>query len=165
MSDWGSIEKLRQDHELDSFDCGKEDLNRFLKRQAVTNPTNTFFFTTQLFYTDIQGSTSGIKTPLQRKPGKYMDVDSNSFVQTLIANTTYSAAYFFNLAQVQPSVTYLYDWEGAWLLQPSITFVRNQWKFRVEYNNLTGRFYAGPGGGIGTLKDKDNLTFRIDYLL
>ncbi|NOT57101.1 MAG: hypothetical protein HOP18_21075 [Deltaproteobacteria bacterium] len=129
------------------------------------NPTNTFFFTTQLFYTDIQGSTSGIKTPLQRKPGKYMDVDSNSFVQTLIANTTYSAAYFFNLAQVQPSVTYLYDWEGAWLLQPSITFVRNQWKFRVEYNNLTGRFYAGPGGGIGTLKDKDNLTFRIDYLL
>jgi hypothetical protein len=129
------------------------------------NPTNTFFFTTQIFYSDIQGSTSGIKIPLQRKPGKYMDVDSNSVVQTLIANTNYSAAYFFNLAQVQLSVTYLYDWEGAWLLQPSITFVRNQWKFRVEYNAIEGRFIAGLGGGIGTLKDKDNLTFRIDYLL
>ena len=34
MSDYGTIEKLRRQHELDSFDCGKEDLNRFLKRQA-----------------------------------------------------------------------------------------------------------------------------------
>lgn len=30
----GSIEKLRQDHELGDFDCGQEDLNRFLRRQA-----------------------------------------------------------------------------------------------------------------------------------
>ena len=34
MNEFGSIEKLRRDHVLDSFDCGKEDLNRFLKRQA-----------------------------------------------------------------------------------------------------------------------------------
>ena len=34
MSDYGSIEKLRGEHLLDHFDCGKEDLNRFLKRQA-----------------------------------------------------------------------------------------------------------------------------------
>lgn len=31
------IEKLRAEHELDSFDCGKEDLNRFLQRHALTN--------------------------------------------------------------------------------------------------------------------------------
>lgn len=37
MSDLGSIEKLRRDHVLDSFDCGKEDLTRFLKRQAWNN--------------------------------------------------------------------------------------------------------------------------------
>lgn len=36
MSDYGSgrIEKLKREHLLDSFDCGKEDLNRFLKRQG-----------------------------------------------------------------------------------------------------------------------------------
>jgi GNAT superfamily N-acetyltransferase len=34
VSAYGTIEKLRREHELDSFDCGKEDLNRFLKRQA-----------------------------------------------------------------------------------------------------------------------------------
>ncbi len=37
MSDFGSISKLRANHDLDAFDCGKEDLNRFLKRQALTN--------------------------------------------------------------------------------------------------------------------------------
>lgn len=31
------IEKLRAEHEIDSFDCGKEDLNRFLQRHALTN--------------------------------------------------------------------------------------------------------------------------------
>jgi len=30
----GTIEKLRADHELDTFDCGNEALNRFLKRHA-----------------------------------------------------------------------------------------------------------------------------------
>ncbi len=37
MSDYGVIEKLRREHVLDGFDCGKEDLNRFLKRQAWSN--------------------------------------------------------------------------------------------------------------------------------
>jgi len=34
MSDYGVIQKLKREHLLDSFDCGKEELNRFLKRQA-----------------------------------------------------------------------------------------------------------------------------------
>jgi GNAT superfamily N-acetyltransferase len=37
VSDLGAIEKLRREQILDSFDCGKEDLNRFLKRQAWNN--------------------------------------------------------------------------------------------------------------------------------
>ena len=38
MNDYGAIEKLRREHLLDSFDCGKEDLNRLLKRQAWSSP-------------------------------------------------------------------------------------------------------------------------------
>jgi GNAT superfamily N-acetyltransferase len=34
VSGYGVIEKLRREHSLDSFDCGKDELNRFLKRQA-----------------------------------------------------------------------------------------------------------------------------------
>jgi GNAT superfamily N-acetyltransferase len=32
-----AIEKLRSDHDLSQFDCGKEELNRFLKRFALAN--------------------------------------------------------------------------------------------------------------------------------
>lgn len=31
------VEKLRADHEVSAFDCGKEELNRFLKRFALSN--------------------------------------------------------------------------------------------------------------------------------
>lgn len=34
MSGYGTLEKLKREHLLDSFDCGKDSLNRFLKRQA-----------------------------------------------------------------------------------------------------------------------------------
>ncbi len=37
MSELGEIEKLRREHLLDRFDCGKEDLNRYLIRQAWNN--------------------------------------------------------------------------------------------------------------------------------
>jgi hypothetical protein len=129
------------------------------------NPANTFFFTGQLFFTSIQGGVGGIKIPLQKKPGVFMDVDRTSYVNTLTVNTLYSAAYFFNLSQLQPQMTFLYDWEGAWLLQPSLGFIRDPFRFRIEYNWLEGRFISSTGSGIGLFKDKDNLAFRIDYLL
>jgi GNAT superfamily N-acetyltransferase len=33
----GKIEKLRSNHEIEGFDCGKEALNRFLIRHALAN--------------------------------------------------------------------------------------------------------------------------------
>jgi GNAT superfamily N-acetyltransferase len=37
VSEHGSIEKLRREHVLESFDCGKEELNDFIKRRAWNN--------------------------------------------------------------------------------------------------------------------------------
>lgn len=37
MSAFRAIEKLRAAHDLDAFDCGKEPLNRFLKRHALAS--------------------------------------------------------------------------------------------------------------------------------
>ena len=37
MNALGPVEKLRADHELTAFDCGKEELNRFLQRFALAN--------------------------------------------------------------------------------------------------------------------------------
>lgn len=138
------------------------DHNQWLR---ALNPQNTFFISGQMFYSGIQGGVNGIKVPLQKKPGQFIDIDRNSFTNTLTINTLYSAGAFFNIAQVQPQMVFLYDWEGAWLFQPAITFLRDPWRFRVEYNWLEGRFVSNANTGIGTLKDKDNLSFRIDYLL
>ena len=40
MSGFGTIEKLNRNHLLDSFDCGKEPLNRFLKAHALANQSS-----------------------------------------------------------------------------------------------------------------------------
>jgi GNAT superfamily N-acetyltransferase len=37
VSGLGAIEKLRKDHDVDGFDCGKEALNRFLQQHAWAN--------------------------------------------------------------------------------------------------------------------------------
>ena len=37
MSALGPVEKLRADHDLTTFDCGKEELNRSLQRFALAN--------------------------------------------------------------------------------------------------------------------------------
>ncbi|HSZ09971.1 MAG TPA: GNAT family N-acetyltransferase [Steroidobacteraceae bacterium] len=37
MSEFGAVEKLRREHVVDNFDCGKDDLNRFLNRRAWNN--------------------------------------------------------------------------------------------------------------------------------
>ena len=37
MSDAPRIEKLRREHPVDAFDCGREGLNRFLHRFALAN--------------------------------------------------------------------------------------------------------------------------------
>ena len=37
MSAGPAIEKLRRDHPIDRFDCGQDDLNRFLVRFALAN--------------------------------------------------------------------------------------------------------------------------------
>jgi len=141
------------------------DNNQWIR---ALNPRQTFFMTGQLFYTNVQGSMQGIKAPLQSRPGRFIDVDRQSFINTLTINTLYPGIpLYFTQVRLQPQVTYLYDWEGAWLLQPSLAFIRDPWRFRIEWNWIEGRFISSPaaGVGIGTVRDKDNLAFRIDYLL
>jgi len=73
----GVIEKLRREHLLDRFDCGKEDLNRFLKRQAwnsqQANSAQTYVLAKDLlvlgYYSLAAGSISHDKAPERIKKG------------------------------------------------------------------------------------------------
>lgn len=132
------------------------DHNQWIR---ALNPFSTFFFTGQFFYTNIRGSVEGLSVPLRATPTRFIKVDRETFLNTLTTNTTYAANNFFGLFQLQPQITFFYNWEGAFLVQPLLTFIRDPFRFRVEYNWLDGRFVD-----IGTLQDKDNLAFRVDYL-
>ncbi len=48
MNGRGAIQKLTQEHNVESFDCGQPDLNRFLKQQAwvsqQSNSAQTYVF-------------------------------------------------------------------------------------------------------------------------
>jgi len=77
VSEYGVIEKLRREHVLDSFDCGKEDLNHFLKRQAWNNQqahsTQTYVLTKECtvfgYYSLAAGSVSHDETTERVKKG------------------------------------------------------------------------------------------------
>ncbi len=130
------------------------------------NPYNTFSFSVQQFYSNIQGNTRGMKVPLvtsghEGKPlNRFVDVDKESLTSTAIISSLFNASYFFNLAQIQPQFVYVYNWEGAWLFQPGLTFIRDPWRLRIQWNWIDGRLVD-----VGLLQDKDNLAIRIDYLL
>jgi hypothetical protein len=79
---------------------------------------------------------------------------------TFAVNSTFSASYLKNIAQLVPIFVFFYDWEGSWLAQPTLQFIRDPWRFQIQYSNV-----GGVPRGIGALKDMDNMAIRIDYLL
>lgn len=119
------------------------------QRIAVLNPFQTFLFSGQFFVSGIQGSMKGIAA------------DRHSFTNTLAVSTNYGGVSFLPFEpQISPQMVFVYDWEGAWQVQPGVTFIRDPWRFTIEYSTVWGRFT-----GVGRNKDKDNIAFRIDYLL
>jgi len=139
------------------------DHNQWIR---TLNPYNTFSFTSQHFYTNYQGSMKGITAQLHlcdfecRPKNRLLPIDREENLTTFAVSTLYSAAYLFNIAQMQPRFTFFYDWEGAWLFQPTLAFIRDPWRFQLQWNWLEGRVR-----GIGTQKDQDNFAIRVDYLL
>jgi GNAT superfamily N-acetyltransferase len=77
VSEFSSIEKLRRDHVLDSFDCGKEELNNFLKKQAwnkqQANSAQTYVLAKDLvvngYYSLAAGSVSHDEATERAKKG------------------------------------------------------------------------------------------------
>jgi GNAT superfamily N-acetyltransferase len=59
MTDAFSVEKLRRDHAVEGFDCGKEPLNRFLIRNALQNQQAN---ASQTYVLVMQGRVAGYHT-------------------------------------------------------------------------------------------------------
>ena len=48
----------------------------------------------------------------------------------------------------------------TYLIQPSLNYYREPFRFRIEYNLIEGEY-----SGLGFYKDRDNLMFKFDYMI
>ena len=82
----------------------------------------------------------------------------DQFLQTLLIATSYMSG------QISPNLTLAYDWSGAWLVQPQVTFSRDPFRFTFAYSFLDARHLKGASG-ISLLRDRDNVLFQFEYVI
>ena len=66
--------------------------------------------------------------------------------------------------QVNPAFLFFYDWGGAFVYQPSITFVRDPFRLAIDFSIIDAHTLKG-GSGVSLLKDRDNIQFRFEYVI
>jgi hypothetical protein len=157
------------------------DTNQFFR---WLNPNQSFFISTQLFYKHLKGAVkrqhiegqppdifNGEVLPVPRYNISNFDFFGagatqpvlihqpvDQFLQTLLIATSYMSG------QVSPNLTLAYDWSGAWLVQPQVTFSRDPFRFTFAYSFLDAR-HLKAASGISLLRDRDNVLFQFEYVI
>jgi hypothetical protein len=163
------------------------DANQWIR---ILNPNQTFLISTQFFYKHILDAAPGGPvmqtingkpranpnrevlpvqalgswTPFLNGTGEtglaplYVTQPADQYLQTLFIGTSYRSG------TVSPGMTIFYDWGGAFLYQPSLTLSRDPFRFIVNYSVISAHTYKG-GSGVSLLKDRDNVEFRLEYVL
>ena len=88
----------------------------------------------------------------------YVRTSPDQILQTLLVSTSYYSG------QVNPSLTLFYDWQGALVVQPQVTMIRDPFRLTVSYSHLHASRLRG-GSGISLFRDRDNIAFQIEYSL
>lgn len=165
------------------------DLNQFIR---TLNERQSFFISTQFFYKHLKHPaareplpTLGGYLPGQPRtfdgevlpvPSYYISPNSqglpfqnaveavfvhnpaDQFLQTLLIATAYYSG------QIVPALGVFYDWSGAVVAQPQITFSRDPLRFTLGYSYLYASTLKGASG-ISLLRDRDNVLFQLEYVL
>jgi hypothetical protein len=143
------------------------DVNRYIR---FLNPSQSFVISGQVFGSHILAFNDKSLTkaapnfgfahfsvPVRdphRNNQAFVNLDPYQIINTLSVSTSYYSGI------VSPALVFLYDWQGAWLVQPGVTFVRDPFRLTVQYNYLDGQF-----NGIGFLRDRDNLIFQLEVVI
>jgi hypothetical protein len=157
------------------------DLNQFIR---FLNPQQTFFISTQFFYKHLFDAAprreftgrlpaGGEVLPVPRREvfidqrlfrdlgalePDFIRQPTDQFLQTLFISTSYAGG------KVNPAFTFLYDWGGAMVFQPAVTFVRDPFRLTLDYSILDAATLKG-GSGVSLLRDRDNVQFRLEYVM
>jgi hypothetical protein len=66
--------------------------------------------------------------------------------------------------KINPALAFFYDWGGAIVVQPQVTFLHDPFRFAIDYSFLTANKLKA-GSGISLLRDRDNVQFRFEYVI
>ena len=153
------------------------DVNRFIR---FLNPTQTFFFSTQLFYKHIFDSPGDLvlPTPYRNLPvstsipilgngcgppnkrracnlsPRFYPLKDDEVLQTLLITTSYYGG------RIVPSFGMFYDWVGGLVFQPGVTYVRDPFRVVVDYTSV----HSVAAQQFGPVRDKDNARFQVEYV-
>ncbi|MGE0822175.1 MAG: DUF1302 family protein [Candidatus Binatia bacterium] len=143
------------------------DVNRYIR---FLNPSQSFTISGQVFGSHILDFNDRSLTQTApnfdfahfavpvRDPHRdnqaFVNLDPYQIINTLSVSTSYYSGV------VSPALVFLYDWQGAWLAQPGVTFVRDPFRVTVQYNYIDGQF-----NGLGFLRDRDNVIFQLELVI
>jgi Protein of unknown function (DUF1302) len=143
------------------------DINRYIR---FLNPQQSFVISAQTFGAHILDFNdtpvtkvapsfgfAGFAVPVRdphRNNQVNVNLDSYQIINTLSISTSYRSGV------VSPALNFIYDWQGSWLVQPGITFVRDPFRLLVQYNYIDGQF-----NGIGFLRDRDNIIIQLEVVI
>ncbi|MGH7787668.1 MAG: hypothetical protein ACRERC_12420, partial [Candidatus Binatia bacterium] len=82
----------------------------------------------------------------------------DQYLQTFLIATTYDSG------RVAPSLSILYDWAGALVVQPQLSYSYDPFRFIFNYSYIYASRLRG-GSGISLLRDRDNVLFQVEYAL
>lgn len=142
------------------------DINRYFR---FLNPQQSFIISGQMFATHIMDFDNtqlnsilpygfghvavAVRDP-HRKNEASVNIDQHQSVNTLAISTSYRAGV------IVPRLVFFYDWQGAWLVQPQVSLIRDPFRLTLQFNYLDGQY-----NGIGFLRDRDNFLVQLEYVI
>jgi hypothetical protein len=62
--------------------------------------------------------------------------------------------------RIIPTYGMFYDWQGAFVFQPGVTYSRDPFRVLADYTRVQGV----PTGQFGAVRDRDNIRFQVEYV-
>ncbi len=87
----------------------------------------------------------------------YLDfphIKKTEHIITAIINTNYMKG------ALTPQMAAAYDLCGVWLIMPSINYIREPFRFGVQYAGIVGQYKS-----FGLFRDRDQIAFTVSYLM
>jgi hypothetical protein len=120
------------------------------------NKTNTFLFSFQWFASWVQDYDERMRFPA----ANYPDPNDFSSIKEIEHTFTGMIATSYLSGMLMPQMAMGYDPRGVWLLQPSVIYTLEPFRFGIQYSAIVGNMI-----GFGALRDRDQISFTFAYLL